>query len=318
MNICPICSAASEFKEFRGRPAEQCPNCSSLERTRTVYLCLMMKGRLQQIGTASFDRSIHHFAPERSLYNELSAHGKNGQYRCYDFSPEIYKFANGRIKRHDLCDRDANRDLAMADIILHNHVLEHLPTDFRHVLDDLNSRLAPGGIHVFTLPTKGGKYDEDLSPNLAPEERKRRFAQEDHVRIFGRDDALEMIGEALGGNGSVFRLNHYLTPAMASVFGVRNSYDIDARGGVGGSTVFYYEKAAVGVEGATFPHGQSAMTKAGLAELLIELIDARLAETGGTGTSKRSSSEVARQTIDLLVDRIGSPDFYRNLEEAAE
>ncbi|EHK78088.1 hypothetical protein SM0020_10430 [Sinorhizobium meliloti CCNWSX0020] len=318
MNICPICSAASEFKEFRGRPAEQCPNCSSLERTRAVYLCLMMKGRLPQIGTPRFDRSIHHFAPERSLYNELSAHGKNEQYRCYDFSPEIYKFANGRIKRHDLCDRDANRDLAMADIILHNHVLEHLPTDFRHVLGDLNSRLAPGGIHVFTLPMKGGKYDEDLSPNLAPEERKRRFAQEDHVRIFGRDDALEMIGEALGGNGSVFRLNHYITPAMASVFGVRTSYDIDAGGGVGGSTVFYYEKPADAADDSVSAYQGNAATKPGLAGLLIELIDARIAETGGTDTAKRPSFAVARQTIDLLVDRIESPEFYRNMEEAPD
>ncbi|PND18627.1 hypothetical protein CN934_26850 [Ensifer sp. MMN_5] len=241
MNICPICSNSSDFKEFRGRPSEQCPNCSSLERTRTVFLCLMIKGHLPQIGTPKFNRRVHHFAPERSLFNELSAQGKNQLYHCYDAYPEVYKFANGSIKRHDLCDQDATRALGLADIILHNHVMEHLPTDFRNVLRDLNSRLAPGGIHVFTVPTRAGRYDEDLSPQLSSEERKRRFAQDDHMRIFGRDDAITIMENALGRRGVVFRLNEYMTPKMASIFGVSNSYDIDASGGVGGSTVFYYE-----------------------------------------------------------------------------
>ncbi|MCF6369503.1 methyltransferase domain-containing protein [Rhizobium halophilum] len=180
---------------------------------------------------------MHHFAPERSLYVRLSARHTNPNYFCYDFFPEIYAFAKEKISKHDLCDTQANQKLPLADVIIHNHVLEHLPVDWRRVLRELNSRLMPGGLQAITVPTRRGRFDEDLS-DLPPEERKRRFAQEDHMRIFGDED---VIGMMAAEGMKPFRISHYLSPDLASVFGVKNSYDLDAAGRAGGSTVFYRE-----------------------------------------------------------------------------
>ncbi|EHK77680.1 hypothetical protein SM0020_12170 [Sinorhizobium meliloti CCNWSX0020] len=58
------------------------------------------------------------------------------------------------------------------------------------------------------------------------------------------------------------------------------------------------------------------LTKPSLADLLIELIDARIAEK--SAQKSRPSATIAKEIVDLLVDRIESPEFYRNLDEAAE
>jgi SAM-dependent methyltransferase len=73
------------------------------------------------------------------------------------------------------------------DVVLCNHVLEHVPDD-RRALGELHRVLNPGGWAIVQVPIA---YDHDRTredPNeSSPSERKRRFGQHDHVRWYGRD-----------------------------------------------------------------------------------------------------------------------------------
>ena len=82
------------------------------------------------------------------------------------------------------------------DVILCNHVLEHIPDDTK-AMNELYRVLKPGGWGIFQIP-------QDLSREITFEdnsitdkkERAQIFGQYDHVRIYGRDyfDKLRTIG----------------------------------------------------------------------------------------------------------------------------
>ena len=73
------------------------------------------------------------------------------------------------------------------DVILCNHVLEHIPEDTK-AMQELYRVLKPGGFGVFQIP-------QDLTRELTFEdnsitdkkERAKIFGQYDHVRIYGKD-----------------------------------------------------------------------------------------------------------------------------------
>ncbi|MDP9159525.1 MAG: methyltransferase domain-containing protein [Acidobacteriota bacterium] len=71
------------------------------------------------------------------------------------------------------------------DIIYCSHVLEHVPDD-RKAMAELRRVLKPDGWAIILVPITGECTDED--PRCVhPEERLRRFGQEDHVRCYGLD-----------------------------------------------------------------------------------------------------------------------------------
>jgi SAM-dependent methyltransferase len=187
--------------------------------------------------------SIAHFAPERALFNALSNHSQNASYECYDLFPEKYKFADGVIKKCNLVEVDASFEESSYDLVLHNHVLEHVPSDVEKLILSLNKLVRPGGLHVFTIPMRKGAFDEDLSDSLTPEQRRKRFGQEDHVRIFSASDSEQWLKNLLHRDKVVFRLNEFLTAGMADLFGVRKVFDNDQNGALNGSTVFFYRNA---------------------------------------------------------------------------
>ena len=75
------------------------------------------------------------------------------------------------------------------DLIVHNHVLEHIPGTYREHLARFLDILKPGGHMVFTVPVirkdrptlEGG---EDLASN---DERLKVHGQVDHYKTFGTD-----------------------------------------------------------------------------------------------------------------------------------
>lgn len=215
-----------------------------MERQRGVFLFLSFKGYLENNGTGDFTKRVLHFAPERSLFSVLSNNGQNKSYRGFDVAPERYEFAGNLMTRHDLGDIAATRKLPVADIIVHNHVLEHVPANFVETIEVLNSLLAPGGVHVFSIPIRKGKFDEDLSPSLTGEERTRRFDQEDHMRIFGTDDVIRTMQSILQTNNVVFRLNEHISPKLAVAYGLAQGYKIDRANAAYSGSIFYYVKPA--------------------------------------------------------------------------
>lgn len=68
-----------------------------------------------------------------------------------------------------------------------SHVLEHVPDD-RAALRELARVTARGGLVIVMVPLRRSMAVTDEDPSVTdPAERRRRFAQEDHVRLYGAD-----------------------------------------------------------------------------------------------------------------------------------
>lgn len=135
-----------------------------------------------------------------------------------DYSPQNFNASAGPIVQVDLCaDRLPFNDDSL-DVIMHNHVLEHVCCSVPHVIRKLNSLLKPGGVHLISIPLfPGRKSEEDLS-DISPEDKKRRFGQNDHVRLFG-DDFMNFFHEGGIANGLIDLQNLFL-PHELETWGV--------------------------------------------------------------------------------------------------
>lgn len=71
------------------------------------------------------------------------------------------------------------------DVIICNHVLEHIPDD-REAMKELARVLSYEGFGVITVPVTTDVTFEDASV-INPVERERLFGQGDHVRRYGKD-----------------------------------------------------------------------------------------------------------------------------------
>lgn len=182
---CNICGC-TVFVDMRGRGSVRCRDCGSLERTRLLWMYF------RQLHLPSGARILH-LAPERGIHDAIRKMDGIGSYVCADISPERYGFAN--CVKMDLCELDQwlSEDF---DLIMHCHVLEHVPCCLAYSLYHLHRMLKPGGRHLCVIPFTSGCYDESFQ-ELTPEERTRRFGQYDHVRRFGRRDIGSHLGKLL-------------------------------------------------------------------------------------------------------------------------
>lgn len=187
---CPICKG-TEFEAFNGRANARCSRCRAVERNRLMWMILDRLGGFQP------GKRVLHLAPELGLarkFVDLSGDDYHGA----DLDAERYKSHFAKVRKLDLCtDLGAIPD-ASYDVILHSHVLEHVPCDVKGVLREMDRILAPGGLHFLSVPIRGERTAEDLSPGLTDAERLARFGQEDHMRIFGALDLQELLTEVWG------------------------------------------------------------------------------------------------------------------------
>jgi SAM-dependent methyltransferase len=167
-----------------GGPFEhsECPWCGSFERERHVYLYLR-----DQTNVLFRPVSMLHIAPERCLQKVLRRH------QCIDYLSADLSSPRAELK----CDLtrlpiDDNR----YDVILCNHVLEHIPDD-RAAMRELFRVLKPDGWAMLQVPlaVSRAETEEDLSIDNDAE-RLLRYGQRDHVRLYGRDyaDRLASVG----------------------------------------------------------------------------------------------------------------------------
>ena len=94
----------------------------------------------------------------------------------------------------DICDLPFENN--SYDIILCNHVLEHIPDDTK-AMQELYRVMKPGGYGVFQIPqdlNRAETFEDNTITDKA--ERAKIFGQYDHVRVYGRDyfDKLRSIG----------------------------------------------------------------------------------------------------------------------------
>ncbi|WP_303849691.1 class I SAM-dependent methyltransferase [Seleniivibrio woodruffii] len=183
-NYCSICgNGSSPFKSYGGRTGVLCPVCGSLERHRFIWHVVSRECRLSE------DVSFLHFAPEQCFYDKLASSGI--KYFPVDINPERFKNACTHMNATDIKFPDSSMDIVMA-----NHLLEHIPDDIK-AMKEFFRVLKNGGIAVLTVPIKLGneKTYEDFSIT-DPQEREKAFGQSDHVRWYGRDftDRLKRAG----------------------------------------------------------------------------------------------------------------------------
>jgi SAM-dependent methyltransferase len=150
-----------------------CPGCSSYDRERLVYLYL-------KHCTDAFTRPgrVLHVAPERILEKIFRA-VPGIDYLTGDLFSEVVD-----VKLDVTNIQFADNSL---DLVLCNHVLEHVPDDGQAMREILRV-LKPGGLAVLQTPISLvlEATDEELG-YLTREDRIRRFGQEDHCRIYAQD-----------------------------------------------------------------------------------------------------------------------------------
>ena len=195
---CPFCRArlrrflpdpgapSSVFDELHvigGGPFDQstCPFCGSFERERHVFLYLRLMTDVFQ----SPMRMLH-VAPELRLGRRL-AQQANIDYASGDLTP-------GRAQlRVDLTAIEfADRSF---DVVICNHVLEHIPDD-RRAMAELFRVLRPGGWAMVQVPLAEGSGTRENPSITDPDEMLRIYGQHDHVRLYGSDDYARRLGEA--------------------------------------------------------------------------------------------------------------------------
>ena len=158
------------------------PSTLSLERHRLLWLYLK-----NETNFFSDHVKVLHFAPEQSFYDRFNKL-TNIDYTTTDLNSPLADV------KADICDLPFEND--SFDVILCNHVLEHIPDDTK-AMQELFRILKPGGWGVLQIPQdlkRAVTFEDDSITDK--KERAKIFGQYDHVRIYGLDyfDKLRGVG----------------------------------------------------------------------------------------------------------------------------
>ena len=149
------------------------PSTLSLERHRLLWLYLR-----DETDFFSAEKKVLHFAPEQ-CFLKCFKNLKNLDYTTTDLESPIADV------KADICNLPFEDN--SYDIILCNHVLEHIPDDTK-AMQELYRVLKPGGYGVFQIPqdlSRAITFEDDSI--TVKKERAKIFGQYDHVRVYGRD-----------------------------------------------------------------------------------------------------------------------------------
>ncbi len=174
---CPICG--HHFRSFlpygtvKRRDNVLCPSCLSLERHRLLWLFLKEKTNF-----FTEKQRLLHVAPEQCFYKRFRKMD-NLEHITADLESPL---ADVKMDIHEMPFKDEE-----FDIVLCNHVLEHVDDDAQ-AMREIYRVLKPGGWAVMQVPIDDTREEtyEDKSIT-SPEDREKHFWQKDHVRLFGLD-----------------------------------------------------------------------------------------------------------------------------------
>ena len=160
------------------------PSTLSLERHRLLWLYLQNE---TDFFTSDKKKKVLHFAPEQAFY-KLFRNQKNLDYTTTDLLSPLADV------KADICNLPFQDN--ENDIILCNHVLEHIPDDTK-AMQELYRVLKPSGMAILQIPqdlSRAKTFSDDSIKDQ--KERAAIFGQYDHVRIYGRDyfDKLRSVG----------------------------------------------------------------------------------------------------------------------------
>ncbi len=158
------------------------PSTLSLERHRLLWLYLQ-----NETDFFSAEKKVLHFAPEQCFLKRFR-NLKNIDYTTTDLLSPIADV------KADICNLPFEDN--SYDIILCNHVLEHIPDDTK-AMQELYRVMKTGGYGIFQIPQDLNRETTFEDNSITDKkERAKIFGQYDHVRVYGRDyfDKLRSIG----------------------------------------------------------------------------------------------------------------------------
>jgi SAM-dependent methyltransferase len=158
------------------------PSTLSLERHRLLWLYLK-----NETNFFSAPIKILHFAPEQAFYKRFKKL-KNLNYVTTDLNSPLADV------KADICNLPFQDN--EFDMILCNHVLEHIPDDTK-AMHELYRVMKVGGMGIFQIPQDlNREFTFEDNTITDKNERAKLFGQYDHVRVYGRDffDKLRSIG----------------------------------------------------------------------------------------------------------------------------
>ena len=192
--LCPICEF--KFKKFLpyGRQIREnalCPNCLSLERHRLLFLFLKNKKNL-------FNKKIDllHIAPEQCFIKTFN-NCNNINYVTGDLYSPLAKI---KMDIHKMPFKDNS-----FDVILCNHVLEHVDDD-KKAMREINRVMKKDGFAILQVPFYNPIPEKTLEDKFikSPSEREKLYGQDDHKRKYGKDYDKRIISQGMKVNKSKF------------------------------------------------------------------------------------------------------------------
>jgi len=182
---CPVCE--HEFRKFlpygnQGADNRLCPYCLTLERHRLLWLYLKDKTNL-----FTDKLKVLHIAPEQPFIKRFRSM-ENLDYYTADLESPL---ADIKLDIRNMPLEDES-----FDVVICNHVLEHIDDDIK-AMKEIYRVLRKGGWAILQVPVNYNREKTFEDPAITdPKERERLFGQYDHVREYGRDypDRLASVG----------------------------------------------------------------------------------------------------------------------------
>ncbi len=191
---CPVCGG--HFRKMlpygnKGEDNRLCPRCLSLERHRLMWLFLKSETNL-----FTNNLKLLYVAPEQPFLPHLKKL-KNLDFTTGDLYSPI---ADVKIDVMDMPFENNH-----FDVVICNHVLEHVISDIKAMKEMLRV-LKPGGWAILQVPINYNNKETIEDQSITdPRERERLFGQYDHVRWHGLDYAAR-----LRSVGFEVKENHFL------------------------------------------------------------------------------------------------------------
>ncbi len=210
---------APEESETCNHLGYACPSCKAADRERLYALYL--QNYLKELKESGGGKIID-FAPAAPLTSfirrQIAGAEQSISYRTADY------YAAGVDDQVDITDLRIYAD-GQFDFFICSHVLEHVPDD-RKALHELHRILKPGGKGIVMVPIILTLTQTDEDTELADEgERWRRFGQDDHVRMYSKNDFIDRVQQP------GFRIHQY----GKDFFGA----DVFGRAGITSQSVLY-------------------------------------------------------------------------------
>ena len=150
-----------------------CPGTLSLERHRLLWLYLD-----RETSFLKDSLKVLHLAPEQVFYQKFKSFS-HWKYTTTDLHSPLADV------KADICALPFEDN--SYDLILCNHVLEHIPND-RKAMSELYRVLKKGGTLIAQVPLDENRTTTFEDNSITDrKERTKVFGQYDHVRVYGKD-----------------------------------------------------------------------------------------------------------------------------------